>query len=197
MSRHSAEAIEAFLLRKHRDGSQGKGRPNILSRVLPADARNAYEDLRSRTLSRISSEMERLIYVASTRDYNSCVYQHEGLARCFGAGAAARALEYAHSEIFQAVSLLSLRRLTEELRRYMESSRESPEAFLNAWQKLEPYRVAVPLRVDPTIAELFISNIKIALAVLRHRLAATPDHPPQGALPPPSPAQRSPLPFRS
>ena len=165
--------------------------------MLPADARNAYEDLRSRTLARISSEMERLIYVASTRDYNSCVYQHEGLAGRFGAGASARALEYAHSEIFQAVSLMSLRRLTEELRKYMESSRESPLAFLNVWQKLEPYRVALPLRVDPTIAELFISNIKIALAVLRHRLAETPDHPRPGALPPPSPDPRSRLPFRS
>ena len=92
---------------------------------------------------------------------------------------------------------MSLRRLTEELRKYMESSREDPAAFLNAWQKLEPYRVAIPLRVEPTIAELFISNIKIALAVLRHRLAAMPDRPPQGALPPPSPAPQSPLPFRS
>ena len=141
--------------------------------------------------------MERLIYIASTRDYNSGVYQHEGLASRFGACAAASALEYVHSEIFQAVSLMSLRRLTEELRKYMESSREDPAAFLNAWQKLEPYRVAIPLRVDPTIAELFISNIKIALAVLRHRLAAMPDHPQQGALPPPSLDPRSPLPFRS
>jgi hypothetical protein len=141
--------------------------------------------------------MERLIYIASTRDYNSGLYQHEGLAGRFGASAAASALEYAHSEIFQAVSVMSLRRLTEELRKYMESSREDPAAFLNAWQKLEPYRVAIPLRVDPTIAELFISNIKIALAVLRHRLAAMPDHPRQGALPPPSPDPRSPLPFRS
>jgi hypothetical protein len=165
--------------------------------VLPADAWNAYDDFRSRTLSRISSALERLIYIASTRDYNSGVYQHEGLAGRFGAGAAASALEYAHAEIFQNVSLMSLRRLTEELGKYLESSREHPAAFLNAWQKLEPYRVAIPLRVDPTIAELFISNVKVALAILRHRLAAMPDHPAQGALPPPSPAPQSPLPFRS
>jgi hypothetical protein len=167
-----------------------------LNRVLPADAWEAYEDFRTRTLSRIPSKLERLIYIASTRDYNSGIYQHEGLAGRFGREAAARALEYAHGEVFQAVSLLSLRRVTEELRTYMESSRERPTAFLNAWQKLEPYRVAIPLRVDPTIAELFISNIKIALAVLRHRLLETPDHPPV-ALPPPSPAPRSPLPFRN
>jgi len=164
--------------------------------VLPADAWNAYEDFRARTLSRISSTLERLIYIASTRDYNSGIYQHEGLSGRFGAGAAASALEYAHGEVFQTVSLLSLRSLTEELRKYMDSSREEPVAFLNAWQKLEPYRVAVPLRVDPTIADLFISNVKIALAVLRHRLAEQRDRPP-AALPPPSPAPQSPLPFRS
>lgn len=167
-----------------------------MNRVLPADAWNAYEDFRTRTLSRIPSALERLIYIASTRDYNSGVYQHEGLAGRFGAEAAASALEYAHWEVFQAVSLLSLRRLTEELCKYMDSSREVPSAFLNAWQKLEPYRVAIPLRVDPTIAELFNSNVKIALAVLRHRLAERPD-PPQAALLPPSPAPQSPLPFRS
>jgi hypothetical protein len=166
-----------------------------LNRVLPADACRVYDDFRARTLARIPSALERLIYIASTRDYNSGVYQHEGLAGRFGADAAAQALEYAHWEVFQSVSLLSLRRLTEELYKYMQSSREQPIAFLNAWQKLEPYRVAIPLRVDPTIAELFISNIKIALAVLRHRQSAKPDRP-QDALPPPSPAPRSPLPYR-
>ncbi len=168
-----------------------------MNRVLPAVAWNAYDDFRTRSLSRIPSVLERLIYIASTRDYNSGLYQHEGLAGRFGAEAAAQALEYAHGEVFQTVSLLSLRRLTEELSNYMDSSREQPTAFLNAWQKLEPYRVAIPLRADPMNAELFVSNIKIALAVLRHRLAAMPDHPQQGALPPPSPVPQSPLPFRS
>lgn len=164
--------------------------------MLPAEAWDAYDDFRARTLSRISSAIERLVYIASTRDYNSGMYQHEGLAARFGLAAAASALEYAHWEVFQAVSVLSLRRLTEELQKYMDSSREQPGAFLNAWQKLEPYRVAVPLRADPTIAELFVSNVRIALAVLRHRLPERTDHQ-QGALPPPSPGPRSPLPFRN
>src|SRR5262249_17803497 len=155
-----------------------------VNRVLPANAWEAYEDFRVRTLQRIPSALERLIYIASTRDYNSGMYQHDGLAGRFGAEAAARALESAHWEGFQSVSLMSLGRGAEELDKYMEASREQPGSFLNAWQKLEPYRVAIPLRVDPTIAELFISNVKIALAVLRHRLPARTDHR-QGALPPP------------
>jgi len=164
--------------------------------VLPADAREAYDDFCTRTLSRISSSLERLIYIASTRDYNSGLYHHDGLSARYGQAAAARALEHSHAETFRSVSLLPLRQLTAELEKYMTSSREQPEAFLNAWQRLEPYRVAIPLRVDPTVADLFISNIKVVLAVVRHRLPSQPNRP-QVALPPPSPDPRSPLPSRN
>src|SRR5215470_7483867 len=158
--------------------------------VLPADAREAYDDFCARSLSRIPSSLERLIYIASTRDYNSGLYHHDGLSARYGPLAAARALEHSHAETFRAVSLLPLRQLTAELETYMAASREQPEAFLNAWQRLEPYRVAIPLRVDPTVADLFISNIKVALAVVRHRLPPEPDRRP-AALPPPSPDRRS------
>src|SRR5215831_19873669 len=93
-----------------------------MNRVLPADAWSVYEDFRTRTLSRVPSHLERLIYIASTREYNSGLYQHEGLARRYGTKAAALALEYAHREAFQIISVLSLRRLTEELSRYINAS---------------------------------------------------------------------------
>ena len=150
----------------------------------------AYEDFSSRTLSRIPSTLERLIYIASTRDYNSGLYHHEGLAARFSASVTVRALEYAHAEAFHAVALMPLRQLSDELQKYMEASRETSAAFLNAWQKLEPYRVTIPMFVDATVAELFVSNVKIALAVLRHRLPKNPD-PPSAALPLPSPDPQS------
>ena len=159
-------------------------------KVLPADVLRAYEDFASRTLARIPSGVERLIYIASTRDYNSGLYHHEGLVSRFGAGAAAEALQCAHAEAFQTVSVMPLRQLSEELEKYMKSSREESAAFLNAWQKLEPYRVAIPMDVDPTIAELFVSNVKIALAILRLHLLKQTDHP-SSALPLPSPGPQS------
>jgi hypothetical protein len=159
-------------------------------RVLPADVFDAYEDFTSRTLSRIPSTLERLIYIASTRDYNSGVYHHEGLGARFSAAAASKALAVAHREAFHAVSLMPLRHLSEELEKYMRSSRETPQAFLNAWQKLEPYRVAIPMSADPTVAVLFVSNVKISLAVLRHRLPQESCHP-SSALPLPSPDPQS------
>jgi len=166
-----------------------------MHRVLNAEVQHAYDDLCSRTLARIPSSLERLIHIASTRDYNSGVYHHEGLASAFGAEAAGQAIEYAHAETFRAVALLPLQQLTDELEKYMRASRENPLAFLKAWQRLEPYRVAIPMRVEATLAELFVSNIKLALAVLRHRLPPAQEQDRQpGALPPPSPDPQSPLP---
>jgi len=165
-------------------------------KFLAADTLRAYEDLSSRTLAAIPSALERLIYIASTRDYNSGLYHHEGLVARFGVSAAAQALESAHRESFHEVSLMPLRDLSNELEKYMKSSREESRAFLNVWQNLEPYRVAIPMRADSTIAELFMSNVKIALAILRLRLAAAPD-PRSDALPPPSPDPQSLPPSRS
>ncbi len=167
-----------------------------MNKVLPADARDAFDDFSSRTLSRIPSALERLIYIASSRDYNSGLYHHEGLSARFGAAPSAKALEHAHNAAFHEVSLLPLEQVTAELEKYMRSSREEHLAFLNAWQKLEPYRVAIPMNVDPTVAELFVSNIKIALAILRHRLPKEPNHP-SDALQLPSPDPQSLLPPRS
>jgi hypothetical protein len=163
---------------------------------LPADVAQAYDDFSARTLSRIPSALERLIYIASTRDYNSGLYHHEGLAARFNPAAAAKALEHAHVEAFHAVSLMPLRQLNEELEAYMKGSREKADAFLNAWQKLEPYRVAIPMHADGTVSELFVSNVKIALAILRHRLPKQKD-PHSAALPLPSPDPQSLLPHHN
>lgn len=165
-------------------------------KILPADVLSAYEDFSSRTLARIPTAIERLICIASTRDYNSGVYHHDGLAARFSASATAKALQFAHIEAFHVVSAMPLRQLSDEIQQYMKSSREEPAAFLNAWQKLEPYRVAIPMEVDPTIAELFVSNVKIALAILRLYLLRQTDRP-SDALQLPSLGPRSLPPLRS
>lgn len=129
----------------------------------------AYDDLVNRSLSRISSELGRLIYLASTREYNSGHYYHQGLADRFGPEAAQKALEIAHRQAFYKVSAYSLEDLTAELATYLASTKEEPLECLRAWQKLEPYRIAVPEDVNVTVARLFTSNLRLALAILRFR----------------------------
>lgn len=131
--------------------------------------RDVYEDLLRRTLSKISSDLARLIFIASTRDYNTGTYHHEGLASRFSPEKASEALELAHTEIFKQLAAYSLAALVEEIEIYACASRESAATIVRTWQILEPYRVAVPLRLNPTIVHVFVSNIRLALAILRHR----------------------------
>jgi len=130
---------------------------------------NAYDDLLRRTLSSIQCDLARLIYLASTRDYNSGMYHHEGLAARYGPESARVALRAAHKDIFYRLVALSLEELVTELDTYVRISREVPTGLIHAWQELEPYRVAVPMEVDSTMVQLFLSNIRLALEVLRFR----------------------------
>jgi hypothetical protein len=61
----------------------------------------AYDDLLRRTLARIPSDLGRLIYLASMRDYNTGRYHHDGLAARFSPAVAREALEMAHHNVFR------------------------------------------------------------------------------------------------
>jgi hypothetical protein len=129
----------------------------------------AYDDLVRRSLSRIDGDLARLIYLASTRDYNTGKYHHDGLAARFHMEVACKALELAHRQIFYRIAACSLEELVQEVELYLSSSRQSRDEILQVWQKLEPYRVALPVDVNVAIAQLFMSNTKLALAILRRR----------------------------
>lgn len=131
----------------------------------------AYDDLLRRSLSSISGDLAKLIYLASTRDYNTGKYHHDGLAARFKMDIACQALELAHRQIFYRIAARSLEELVGELDVYVNSSRQNRDDVLQVWQKLEPYRVALPVNVDVVAAQLFVSNVKLALAILRQRLA--------------------------
>jgi hypothetical protein len=148
---------------------------NATVKLVPVQA--AYDDLLQRSLSKISCDLARLVYLASTRDYNTGTYHHDGLAARFRADAAGQALEIAHRQIFYRLSAYSLEDLVTELELYLNSSRECPTDVLRIWQKLEPYRIAVPVEVNPAVARLFLSNVRLALAIWRFRQTKTPSHP--------------------
>jgi hypothetical protein len=129
----------------------------------------AYNDLLRRSLSQIDGDLARLIYLASTRDYNTGKYHHDGLAARFQEEIAAQVLELAHREIFFRMAASSLQEVVDQLEIYVSSSRQGREEVLQVWKKLEPYRVALPVDVNLAVAQLFVSNIKLALAILQQR----------------------------
>ncbi len=146
---------------------------------------NSYQDLLERTLSKISCDLSRLVYLASTREYNTGNYHHEGLSVRYGVEEARQALQAAHHEVFGRLATASLEDLVRQLESYVEKSSETPNDVVHAWQELAPYRVAMPMDANPTAVDLLLSNIKVALKVLQLRQKTNPVHP-SGALPPPS-----------
>jgi hypothetical protein len=130
---------------------------------------SAYDDLMRRTVAAMPCDLARLIYLASTRDYNSGMYHHEGLAMRFGTGLTREALQGAHRDIFCRLVGLSLQEMVRELEVYVRMSREAAAEFIHAWRELEPYRVAIPMEMDATMVQLFLSNIRLALEILQFR----------------------------
>ena len=152
-------------------------RVNTRARLANPDALKAYDDLWQRTLAKISGDLNRMIYLASTRDYNSGRYHHAGLEAAFGYDAVKQALETAHQDIFWKLTRSSLEQLVRELEVYIRSSGESPEELLRTWRTLQPYRVAIPLEVDAMGAQLLLSNLKLGLEVLQKRRSQPPARP--------------------
>lgn len=146
----------------------------MINQVKRMSVEEAIEDLQNHTLEGISGSVAKLVYLASTRDYNSGRYYHDGLAFRFTEEVAQSALSVYHGRIFQELVSSSLEELCDQLKSYMTASGIAPNDFLDLWGKLEPYRVTVPLDCDNLSARLFFSNIKVALAILQTRPETSP-----------------------
>lgn len=135
------------------------------------EVRKAADDVRLRTLAPMPRVLDRFIYLASMRDYNTGLYYHDGLAARFSPEIASEALADCHRETFQQLIACSLQELVREMEGYLASTHVRNQDFIAAWETLEPYRVAVPLQTDRFAADFLFSNFKLALAILAHRLA--------------------------
>lgn len=146
------------------------------------DVDHALESVRRRTLSPMKGPLDRMIYLASLRDYNTGLYYHAGLASQFTSEVACEALAACHHEAFQQLLGSSLPELVSQLEAYIRTAVCAPDTFVATWRALEPYRVAVPVKADPVAAELLFSNFQIALAVLEVRQKRSPARPQAASL---------------
>src|SRR6266852_5360258 len=133
------------------------------------DIEPAVTDLRNRTLSRLPGDFSRLVYLASSRDCDTGKYYHDGLAFHFSPNVTSKAMALCHREIFDRLVHASLEELIEELRNYISSTDERPEDLLKSWKHLGSYRVTIPSECDELEADVFLSNLKMALAILQTR----------------------------
>jgi hypothetical protein len=130
---------------------------------------SACRNLQGHTLSQVPGLFAQLIYLASTRDYLSGVYHHDGLEYEYGSEIAGQALKRCHTELFLKLVALPLPALVDELQAYLTSSGTDFAHSLLLWDKLQIYRVTPPLDCSRVSAEFFLSNVKIALAILYSR----------------------------
>jgi hypothetical protein len=136
----------------------------------------AIQDLHDRTLANLPEVLTRLIYLSSTRDYNTGEYQHAGLADRYGPDTAQKALAGCHQAAFENLLYTDLADLVRQLAAYIESIGAERDQVLDTWRRLQAYRVLIPNACDDLSAELFTSNIKIALEALRAEPAVAPAH---------------------
>ena len=140
------------------------------------DVEPAVTDLRNYTLSRLPGDFSRLVYLASSRDYNTGQYYHDGLAFHFTEMVVSRAFAECHREVFDRLVYASLEELIQELGNYISSTDERPEDLLKSWKHLGSYRVTIPSECDELEAQVFLSNVKIALAILQTRQEPASQH---------------------
>jgi hypothetical protein len=147
-----------------------QGRKTLTSGSKRSDVLAAADDLRRHTLAHLPLALERMIYLASTRDYNTGLYYHQGLASRYSEAAACEGLADCHRESFEELLSASLEDLVLQLQRYAESTGAVTSSFVTAWKELEPYRVAAPVGTDALAADFVFSNLKVALAIFEARL---------------------------
>jgi hypothetical protein len=71
---------------------------DVNAKAKRGDVVAAADDFRRRTLSHAPRALDRLIYLASMRDYNTGLYHHEGLAARYSQEAACEAVSDCHRE---------------------------------------------------------------------------------------------------
>ena len=131
----------------------------------------ARRDLKTHTLARLDGDFARLVYLASTRSYNTGRYAHEGLALEYSESVAGQALAAEHHDLFHTLAVSPLRELVGHLVQYLHCGCAKPEEILSTWKELRPYRILPPARTDDLTVKLFLSNVKIALAMAEPAVA--------------------------
>lgn len=138
--------------------------------------RDAISDLWRNTLSQIPAVFGRLVYLAALRDQNSGRYEHHGLALVFGENEADRALRRSHIQTFSEWLCFNLEQQRADLGLYLSALPEDRQRIIDTWLRLEPFRTLVPSSATRAETELYYSDFRILLALLRNEYGvAAPD----------------------
>ncbi len=140
---------------------------NSIGSSNPAEVERVVRDFEARSLSGLEGEFNKLVYLASLRDYNTGRYHHYGLEGQFPVEAVDEGLHECHIQIFEELVALPLKEQTEDLLSFFESLKEDKGRLVSVWKQLKSYQILPPEGCHPLARELFDKNIEIMLRVLR------------------------------
>ena len=124
-------------------------------------------ELWRRTLSQITSVFGRLVYLSSLRDPNSGKYLHFGFAQRFTDREADRTLRRSHLNTFEDWLCFSLEEQKEDLERYLAGLDQDPQVVLENWRIMPPFGNFVPVATQSQQRELFNSDLRIVIELIR------------------------------
>ena len=130
--------------------------------------RDAISDLWRNTLSQIPTVFGRLVYLAALRDTNSGRYEHHGLALVFGENEADRALRRSHVQTFSEWLCFNLEQQRADLGLYLSALLDERKRIVDNWLRIEPFRSLVPSSATRTETELYLSDFRILLGLLKN-----------------------------
>jgi hypothetical protein len=129
--------------------------------------RRIVQDFTLTTLAGIPGHFARLVYIASLRDLSSGRYEHEGLAAIYPDEALQQVLQLCHEQIFEGVLETALANQLEDLKDCLAPMEGGIRVAVTHWSGMESYRVLIPERSPEYLKDLFCSNLRALLEILR------------------------------
>jgi hypothetical protein len=127
---------------------------------------NKLYKLLHRTMAALETPFERLVFLASIRDSYSGRYLHEGWAQAGGADEIHDAARQMHQAAFTSLLQATLQELSQAVRHHFQSVSREERAMARAWLETEPFREMLPAGCTVMEREFFVSQMRLALALL-------------------------------
>jgi hypothetical protein len=122
-------------------------------------------------LRTLPNDLTRMIYLASLRDCNSGLYLHPEISHQRGLHAADQAFRICHDQIFRRLLATRLPEYVCQLQEYIRYTRGETITMLKTWKSLQAYRATVPVAAPSISAEVFFTNLSIALEILSEEVS--------------------------
>jgi hypothetical protein len=131
-----------------------------------AQNRSVIEEFATRWLSSYSTDLARLVYLATLRDIYTGNYHHPPLEEVYAGTAVHQSLSFCHEEMFTKFLENTFERQTQEVRSCLAGMALPAEEIAHRWLDLELFRSFLPAGAPSYLRDLFLSNIRRLLAII-------------------------------